>query len=248
MKPISDFHIHTFYSGENGHAHGTIREIVEEARKKGFVEILITDHGPGHRSFGLKEEKIPEIRKEIDKLIEEYDDINILFGCEANIVGFSGKIDVSDEYKKYFDRINVGYHYGIWPRDLKFLYSFFIINNIAKIFPPLRNYARKLNTRVMINVVENNDIFTITHPSAKARVDIKELAEVCARNGTALEINSSGHGRLTGEDIMIALETDVKFTLGSDTHRIHGVGNLESSLERVKICGVAKERIINQFK
>lgn len=247
MTPLSDFHIHSFYSGEKGHAEGSIEDIVEEARRKGLKEILITDHGPGHYSYGLDPGKIRGIRNEVDRLNDKYDDIDIQLGCEANVMSFSGEIDIDDQDLKYFDKIAVGYHNGIVPRDLKLLLSYFVINNLSKILPFLRKFAMKLNTQAMVNVIKNNNIFTITHPGSKARVDIYILAQECVKHETALEINSSRHGRLSAEDILIALKTEVNFTLGSDAHRLERIGDLKDSIERVKLCGVPKDRIINQF-
>ena len=247
IKPVCDYHMHSYYSGENGHAIGTIREIVGAARSRGFEEILITEHGPGHYGFGTRVKRFPEIRLEIDELNQEFSDIDILMGIEANVMGFNGQIDIKAEELKYFDRINVGYHYGVIPKDFMFFYSFMVINPLSKILPFLKNYAIKLNTDALINIVKENDIFTITHPGSKAKLDIYRLAQVCAEYDTALEINSSGHGKLDIDDINIALKTDVKFTLGSDAHKIARVGDLESSMERVKVCKIPLDRIINKF-
>lgn len=248
MVCLSDFHIHSFYSGENGHAQGSLRDIVEAARARGLREILITDHGPGHLSYGLDVKKIPQIRAEVDSLNEEFKDISILLGCESNIVGSKGQIDLDDKYLRYFDRINVGYHFGIIPRDLKFFYSFVIINSLAKLIKSLRPYAARLNTDAMIRVIEKNNIFTITHPGSKAPVEILRLAKACEKRGTALELNSSGHGKLALQDIIEAMKTDVKFTLGSDAHCPDRVGDLNNSMARLDVAELDKERIINSFQ
>lgn len=240
--------MHTFYSGENNHAVGSHRDIVDAARKAGLTEILITDHGPGHYGYGINRKNFLEIREEIDRLNEEFDDINILLGLETNVIGSKGQIDVREEDLKYFDRINVGYHYGVMPRDLAFFYSFLIINPLSKLLPFLESYAIKLNTNALVKIVENNEIFTITHPGSKAKLDILRLAKVCEENGTALEINSSGHGKLSVEDIKIALKTGVKFTLGSDAHNPKRVGDLKNSLDRVEESAIPLDRIINKFR
>ena len=44
-----DFHTHTTYS----HGKGSIEDNVKEAIKKGLKAIAITDHGPGHLTYGL---------------------------------------------------------------------------------------------------------------------------------------------------------------------------------------------------
>ena len=246
MKILSDYHNHSIYSGNKGHATSSLEEVVQAARARGLKEVLITDHGPGHLSYGIDRKKLAEIRKEIDRLKDLYPDMEIGLGVEANIVGSRGQIDVKKEDLKYFDKVNVGYHYGVFPKDLKFLFSFFILNKLAGLFKFLGPWSRKLTTKAMIRVVEENTIFMVTHPGAKAPINVKDLAEVCARRGTALEINSSGHGKLSVEDIREAMETDVLFTLGSDSHWPERVGDLDFALRRVKEAGLGMERIINK--
>ena len=68
-----DYHTHTVYS----HGKGTIRDNVEEARRKGLSEIAISDHGPGHLTYGIKRSAIPKMREEIDRINSEYDDIKV---------------------------------------------------------------------------------------------------------------------------------------------------------------------------
>ncbi len=58
-----DHHTHTVYS----HGKGTIEDNVRAAAK-GLTSIAITDHGPGHLTYGIKMEKIPEMKAEIQRL------------------------------------------------------------------------------------------------------------------------------------------------------------------------------------
>ncbi len=243
MNALSDNHMHSEYS-RNGHALGTIREVVESARSKGLKEIIISDHGPGHVLFGVKREKLNEIREEIDKLNKEYSDINILMGCESNVISYSGKIDLSNSEIKILDRLSVGFHYGIIPNDLKTFFIFMIINPISKVFKPLRNYVKKESTDAIIRIVENYPIDIITHPGSKVELDINRLAKVCAERGTALEINSS-HGHLTVEGIKEAMPSGVMFSLGSDSHKPENIGKLTNSINRATEAGLTVDRIIN---
>jgi putative hydrolase len=50
---------------------------------------------------------------------------------------------------------------------------------------------------------------------------------------------------LTVEEIKIALETEVKFVIGSDAHEPERVGDFLDSLKRCEEAGVPAERIIN---
>ena len=77
-----DFHTHTVHS----HVEGTIRDNVLAARAKGLREIAITDHGPGNQENGISRASVPEMRRIVTALNEEFDD---------------------------FDFVIAGYHYGI---------------------------------------------------------------------------------------------------------------------------------------
>ena len=109
MRITADYHTHTIYS----HGKGTIRENVEEAIKKGLKAIGICDHGPGHFLYGIKRDKIYQMRKEVDRLNKEYKEIDILLGVEANIIGFDGTIDVDEEVIDMLDILLLGFHYGV---------------------------------------------------------------------------------------------------------------------------------------
>ena len=56
-KMLFDYHTHTTFS----HGKGSIEDNVKEAVKKGLKAIAITDHGPGHMTYGIKREDVPVI-------------------------------------------------------------------------------------------------------------------------------------------------------------------------------------------
>ena len=81
------------------------------ASEKGLSSIAITDHGPGHLTYGIKMEKLPEMRAEIDRLKSVYPDIEVLLGVEANTLRVPPYLDVEDT--DLFDILLAGYHFGI---------------------------------------------------------------------------------------------------------------------------------------
>ena len=101
---IYDHHTHTVYS----HGKGTIEDNVRVASEKGLSSIAITDHGPGHLTYGIKMEKLPEMRAEIDRLKSVYPDIEVLLGVEANTLRVPPYLDVEDT--DLFDILLAGYH------------------------------------------------------------------------------------------------------------------------------------------
>ena len=128
MKVIYDFHMHTFRSDGKS----TIEENVIKAIESGLEIIAITDHGPGHMFFGIKEKQILDLRKEVDRLNEKYDNIKILLGIEANILGVDGSLDVSDVIKENIDILLAGYHFGSRPKKFFRDFKIHLYNYLGK--------------------------------------------------------------------------------------------------------------------
>lgn len=132
--------------------------------------------------YGIKRKLIPVQRKEIDRLKEKYDDIEILMGVEANVIGYDGEIDIREEEKKYFDFINLGFHDGVRFVDKKSFYNYHILKRMSWMGQSVREKMIDLNTNTMVKALENNDIFIITHPGDKIDVDIEKIARTCEKN------------------------------------------------------------------
>lgn len=240
MRIFGDYHTHTVYS----HGKGTIRENVEAARDKGLREIAITDHGPGHLLYGVKRENFKTMRAEIDALNEEYDDIRVLLGVEANVLSIDGEIDVDDELNELIDILLVGFHFAAIPKTIKDAYDMYLLSRFCKISEKLSAKSREANTKAMINAINRYNIDLITHPGAKLNVDIIEIARAAAKRNTALEINSH-HGHLTVEELGIAMNESVKFMINSDAHRSEDVGNVQEGINRAVEVGLDKSQILN---
>lgn len=242
MRMIGDYHTHTTFS----HGIGSIEDNVKVAIEKGLREIAICDHGPGHFLYGVKKKNLPVMRREIDRLNKKYEDedINILLGVEANLIGFDGSIDMDDELIGYTDILLLGYHYGIVPNSLRAGIEFYIKNPISKVTGLGEKAAIDLNTLAFIKAINKYPVDFITHPGAKVKLNIKELAKQASKVGTSLEINSK-HGELSVENIKIAIETDVDFIVNSDAHKPEDVGKIRKSLIRIKKAGLGLDRIKN---
>jgi putative hydrolase len=236
MNIIADYHTHTVYS----HGKGTIEENVLEAINKGLKRVGISDHGYKHMGFGIKYKDIKKMRDEIDELNEKYKDIEILMGIEANILDDEGNIDVDDNIRQHLDYIMAGYHFGSTPTKL----IKGSINHLINFTGLLKKSAIEYNTKAVINAMNKNDIFIITHPGAKASVDLLEIAKVAKKTNTALEVNSK-HGHLTVDELKLLKNSGIKFALGSDAHDSKDVGNFISGIKRIKQAGIDISSVIN---
>ena len=67
-RMVFDYHTHTTYS--HGvivpHGKGTVEENVQAAIERGLEELAISDHGPGHVFYGIKRNRIDDLRHDID--------------------------------------------------------------------------------------------------------------------------------------------------------------------------------------
>lgn len=237
---LSDLHTHTIWS----HGKGSIEDNVKAARTRGIKTIGITDHGPGHIAYGMKRWNVPKIRAEIERLSTVYTDMEILFGIEANIVNSSGVLDLKPSEFKHYDYVIAGYHYAAIGNN-PFGNAYRALKNIAEHQSGMdTKQLMKKNTRDIVRALENNEIKILTHPGDKAPVDILEIAVVCAKTGTLVEINTS-HMSLSTEDLRTMTLADVYFVICSDAHAPDRVGDFVSGVNLCLDAGIDMSRIVN---
>jgi len=238
-----DYHTHTIFS----HGLGTIEENVNVAIKKGLKGIAVTDHGPGHLTYGMKRKNIPVMRAEIERLKLIYPEIEILFGIEANIINKGNNLDITNEEAKLFDYILAGYHFGVLNAysldNFRSEISARILKKPKKPDMTTGTFLNK-NTEMVIKAIVKNEIKILTHPGDKAAVDILRIGKVCAERGTLMEINS-WHEHLTIEELKILSETKVKFIVSSDAHKPERVGDCSAAIKRAVDAGIDISRIVN---
>ena len=242
-KVVGDLHTHTKYS----HGKGTIEANVKAAIDIGLKQIGITDHGPGHLFFGLPRRKLAEVKAEILRLRREYPTIEILFGIEANIINLEGKLDIKPDDLQYFDYICAGWHFGVsdslTPTGIGRIFRNIALNTEAKAtVKQLRQ-----NTKMITSAIKEGGIKFLAHPGDKIPVDILEIAEVCAKAGTLLEINTR-HMPMTADIIRNIMQTDVLFIINSDAHTTGRVGDFQAATDLIIEAGLDPDRVVNLKK
>lgn len=202
----TDLHIHTIASG---HAYSTIQESVMHARSIGVEVVAITDHGPSmdgapYLGYFTNMGRIPK------KMLG----VNVLSGCEANVIDFSGKIDLSESAVAGLDVVLVGLHK----------------------FTPYSSSSSKVdNTRALIGAITNNRVHIISHPyRLDFPVDITALATAAVGQGVLLELNLSllklfGKNKEFRSQIDLMIELVVKagskIVVSSDAHIATEIGD-----------------------
>ncbi|MDR1778155.1 MAG: PHP domain-containing protein [Clostridiales Family XIII bacterium] len=237
---ISDLHTHTVYS----HGKGSIEDNVVAAIGKGLKTIGISDHGPSHLGFGMSRKDIPKMRSEIEALRDKYPEIEILYGIEANIVNKNGDLDIKPAEFALFDYVMAGYHYGAIGR-----------NPVGTMFNAAHNLIEyrtgrepkrliRHNTDYVVSALLKNDVKVLTHPGDKAPMDLLEIAIVCAKTDTLVEINTH-HMSLSAQDITTMALADVKFIIGSDAHKPGRVGDFVAGVNVLLDAGLDLDRVVN---
>ena len=231
-----DYHTHTVYS----HGKGQIIDNARVAVSKGLEAIAITDHGPGHKIYGINPKKIPQMREDIRKAKLEYPKLQIYLGVEANFIDTPSALDVLKKDVDKYDFIIAGYHYGVLKGHMT---ANLICSN--GIYPSgSREHLRKINTEMTVRALHENDIKIITHPGDKGPFDIRTISKACEETNTLMEINTK-HDHLTVDEIKIAETYDVKFIIDSDAHLTERVGDYKSGLDKAAAAGLDFSRIVN---
>jgi putative hydrolase len=239
----ADYHTHTIYS----HGTGTIMDNVMAAKSKGLTEIAITDHGIRHFTFGVKKKNIAKMRDEVDRINAHCDGVKVLLGMECNIISTEGDIDMNDEIRKYLDILLVGYHMMVMPKALKDVWNIYGLNYLEKFFSYNTEKVKEKNTIAIAKAIEKHKIDIITHPGARIPIDTTYIAQIAAKAGTALEINSHSSA-MRAEHVKAAAKYGVKFVIDSDAHRPEDVGRLDNGLRIALEAGLDSSQIINAVK
>ena len=233
-KMVYDHHTHTTYS----HGKGSIMDNVKVAHEKGLKSIAITDHGPGNFLYGMKMNRIPEMREDIRAAREQYPDVKIFLGVEANTIRKVPFLDVKPAEWDKLDIVLAGFHFavlgaGMIPNRLGVKSQTLLVQNTDMILNALY-YSEECG----------NHIDILTHPGDKGPFDIDDIAKACEDTGTFMEINLK-HPHLSVDEIRIAAKYDVKFVISSDAHVPENVGVYKPQLLRALDAGLDPERIVN---
>jgi DNA polymerase (family 10) len=192
-----DLHVHTKRS-DGSH---DFDELIEEARKKEYQYIAITDHSKGLGiARGLSEERLTEEMKEIEGINRKLKGFKLLAGVEVDIRG-DGRMDFPDELLKKMDIVVASIHSGF-------------------------RQSRQQIMKRMASAMKNPYVSVIAHPTGRLigerdpyDVDINELLRIAKETGTAIEINAYPL-RLDLNDVhaKMAKEMGVRVVISTDTH------------------------------
>lgn len=221
-----DIHTHTIASGHGSTA--TITDMAKAAAAKGLKTIGISDHGPATLGGG----RVSYFRN-LAYAQRTRLGVRILYGAEANILDYNGKLDLDDSILEHLD---------------------FVIASMHK--PTIRPGSQEENTAAYINVMKNPYVNIIGHCSdEKFPVDVFQLFEAARSNNVLLEINDSslrpgGYRGDTRFNDLVILNLSRHFQypvlFSSDSHGTAHVGDFSQAEELARRAEVPSSLILNR--
>lgn len=220
-----DLHTHTDLT--DGLA--PLEDMVAAAAERGYAYYAVTDHAPDLYMQRMTEEKILAQREQVRALDGGPHRTRLLHGTELNI-GPEGDVDWPDEFLAGFDICVASVH------------SHF-------------DLGRKEMTARLVRACENPHINVLGHPTTRLigkrpgiDADWDEVFAVCARTGTALEINAQPDRLdLCDEDILRAKRYGAKFAVDTDAHSVLQLAHLRYGVGTAQRGWLTPDDVINAW-
>src|SRR5690625_1362287 len=221
-----DLHVHTTWSD----GAQSIEEMIQDAQKRGYEYIAITDHSKFLRvANGLNEKRLRRQRDEIDRLNKKYPDIHIFAGIEMDILP-EGQLDFADDLLREMDIV------------------------IASIHSGFNQTKDKIMTRLKM-ALENPYVDMIAHPTGRLigrrngyDVDVEALLKMAQETNTAIEINANPNRLdLSPQWIERAHELGVLLAINTDAHSFEMFDHMSHGVRVAKKGWSCKKNIINTW-
>ncbi|HEX2244117.1 MAG TPA: PHP domain-containing protein, partial [Gammaproteobacteria bacterium] len=218
------FHVHTDYSDGTG----TISEMVQAARDRGFRYVGISDHSrSAHFANGLKEPRIREQWAEMKAVQKQFRDIHIFRGIEADILP-DGSMDYPDDILSEFD---------------------FVIASVHSRF----NLPEPEQTQRVCRALANPYVTMLGHPTGRLllsrpgyRVDLSQVIAAAATHHKLLEINGSRYRLdLDWRWARSAKPRGVKFCVNPDAHAVDEFMNVALGVNVARKAGLQSDDVVN---
>ncbi|HEX3294331.1 MAG TPA: DNA polymerase/3'-5' exonuclease PolX [Solirubrobacterales bacterium] len=220
-----DLHCHTTLSdGRN-----SLEEMAEEARRRGYAYLAITDHSASH-GFGNH-----VTDRQLAKRIEEIRAYNgsgprgfrLLAGSEVNI-GTDGSLDYPDDLLAELDWVMASVHTSFTISQQAMTERV-----IAAMEHPLVDCIGHLTGRLLLR----------REPYA---VDMVRIADAAARTGTMMEINGNPNRRdLNEHNAKLAAEAGVRIICTTDAHGTETLANMRYSVATARRAWLSADQVAN---
>lgn len=222
MKYALDVHTHTIISG---HAYSTLMENAKAASEKGIKVLGTTEHGctmphAPHIWYFNNYKVLPR----------EMYGVTMLYGVEANIIDYDGKLDIDDETLEKLDIVIGSIHDEVYK-----------IGTIEE------------NTSAFINVIKSGKVDILGHlGNPRIPVNFEEIVKCAKEYNVLIEINNSSFttsriGSL-GNCTRIAELCKVygnMIIINSDAHFCTKIGEFTEAIKMLESINFPEDKIIN---
>ncbi len=231
-----DLHTHTYHS-PCGHEEMVVSEILRVAEQEGIEVLAITDHFRSWNDVSM----IDQVRSDVAKAAPA---MKVLVACEADIVCV-GEHSVTPKLREHTDFIMVAANHFAEPtvcqppaRDRKS-----VAEHIIRMF----NYAVSLD---FVDIIAHPiyvmpGTFDPLSLAEIAEADFAPAIEMAAKNNIAMEISRRA---LIPEQTPYLLpfyrmckEAGLKFSVGSDAHRLMDVGQTRIIEPLINELGITED-------
>ena len=211
-----DLHTHSHWSADGKNS---LEEMVTAAKARGYAYYAITDH-----SHYLREDRMEQQAKEIDKLAKRVAPLKLLKGVEVNIKA-DGTLDLPDEVLAERDWVVASIHTA-FDRD---------------------------PTERILATMENPHVHCIGHLTGRKlnrrepmEIDIERVVDKAVETGTFLEINSQPD-RLDLRDVhaRVAGEAGARVIVNSDAHQVKALDYVEFGIAQARRAWLTAEQVAN---
>jgi DNA polymerase (family 10) len=219
-----DLQSHTTASDGNN----SIREMARAAKERGYDFFAVTDHSKRvTMARGLDDDRCRRHADAIRKVNDEIKGMWLMAGIEVDILK-SGKLDLKPETLERLDWVVASIHYD-------------------------RNLDEKRMTERIVKAVESGAVHCLGHPLGRIigrrepiAFDAARVFEACAANNVYVEINAQPD-RLDLPDAYCreAAAAGVKFTLGTDAHKLADMEFLKFGVNVARRGWLEKRHILN---
>lgn len=221
MEFIADMHTHTIASD---HAYSTITENAAAAAKAGLKYLGMTDHciqmeDSPHLWHFLNMRVIPDILC----------GVRIIKGVEADLIGYGGELDVTDDIRRSVEWINVSIH-----------------------DPCLAPSTLEKITDTYLAVLSEPKVCVLAHTDSFGfPYDYDAVTAECKRQNVLIELNVSRLGdprsvkRLKEYILPACIKNGCGIIVDSDAHFWSRIGAFDRAKELIGEIGFPEELVIN---
>lgn len=223
----ADLHMHTTWS--DGKL--SIREMAEEARRRGRKYIVVTDHSHSLGiANGLSIERLLQQQEEVRRVNAEMgDNFRVFHGTEMDI-NADGGLDFPDDVLEKLDFV------------------------IASLHVSLRQDREQI-TRRLLNAIQNPHVDLIGHPRAQllpdrepVDADMDAVFAAAKEHHTALEINANPlRLDLEAQYARRAMEMDILLSINTDAHEPEQMDLLNYGILTARRGWVTAKSVLNTW-